>query len=99
MASEAYDIEGDDYVSGDRGDDTVIGGAGADRFHSFGDAGLDRAIDFSLAEGDTVLLDPGTTFSLAQVGADMVITMGGAGQMVLVGISLSSFPSSAIVAG
>jgi Ca2+-binding RTX toxin-like protein len=49
---------GDDFVSGDRGADTVAGGSGADLFHTFGDAGLDRVTDFSLAEGDRVMLDP-----------------------------------------
>lgn len=81
---------GDDYVSGDKGDDTVTGGAGADLFHTFGDAGLDRVLDFSLAQGDRVLLDAGTQYTLAQVGADTVINMSGGGQMVLVGVQLSS---------
>jgi serralysin len=81
---------GDDWLSGDRGDDTVTGGAGADVFHTFGDAGLDRVTDFNLAEGDRVQLDPGTTYALAQSGADTVISMGGGGQMILVGVSMAS---------
>ncbi len=81
---------GDDFVSGDRGNDTISGGAGADLFHGSQDAGIDRVIDFSLAQGDRVQLDPGTTFSLAQVGADTVIDMGGGNQMILVGVQLST---------
>jgi Ca2+-binding RTX toxin-like protein len=81
---------GDDWLSGDRGDDTVQGGAGADIFHSFGDAAVDRVLDFSLAEGDRVQLDPGTTYTTAQVGADAVISMTGGGQMILAGVSLST---------
>jgi len=81
---------GTDYVSGDRGDDTVTGGAGADSFHTFGEAGLDRVTDFNLGEGDRVQLDPGTQYTLSQVGADAVITMTGGGQMVLVGVSMHS---------
>ena len=39
---------------------------------------------------DRVQLDPGATYTVAQMGADTVITMGGGGQMVLVGVQLSS---------
>jgi len=81
---------GDDWLSGDRDSDTITGGAGADVFHTFGDAGLDRVTDFSQAEGDRVQLDPGTQYTVAQVGADTVITMTGGGQMILVGVTLSA---------
>ncbi|MFZ5717923.1 MAG: M10 family metallopeptidase C-terminal domain-containing protein [Pseudomonadota bacterium] len=80
---------GADFVSGDRGDDTMTGGAGADLFHSSSDAGIDRVLDFNAAEGDRVLLDPGTGYSVAQVGADVVVTMS-AGQVVLVGVQLAA---------
>jgi len=82
--------DGADWLSGDRGSDTMTGGAGADVFHTFGDAGIDRVLDFSLAQGDRVQLDPGTTYTLAQSGADTVISMGGGGQMILVGVTLAS---------
>jgi serralysin len=81
---------GDDFVSGDKGNDTVTGGAGADLFHTFGDAGIDRVLDFNRAEGDRVMLDPGTQFTVSQVGADTVINMTGGGQMVLVGVQMST---------
>ncbi len=86
---------GNDFVSGDRGDDTMIGGAGADNFHSFADAGIDRVLDFSVAEGDRVQLDPGTTFTVMQVGSDTVIMMS-AGQVVLVGVSMASLLPTSI---
>jgi len=81
---------GDDFVSGDKGSDTMTGGAGADSFHTFGDAGLDRVTDFRPSEGDRVQLDPGTQHTVAQVGADTVISMAGGGQMILVGVQLSA---------
>lgn len=81
---------GDDWLSGDRDNDTLSGGAGADIFHTFGEAGVDRVLDFNLAEGDRVMLDLGTTYSLAQAGLDTVISMGGGAQMILVGTTLSA---------
>ncbi|MET0271418.1 MAG: calcium-binding protein, partial [Phenylobacterium sp.] len=52
--------------------------------------GLDRITDFSRAEGDRIQLDPGVTYSTAQVGADTVVTLGGGGQVVLAGVQLST---------
>ena len=90
---------GNDFVSGDRGNDTVAGGAGADLIHGSQDAGIDRVLDFSLAEGDRVLLDPGTTYTLSQIGADTVIDMGAGHQMILVGVQLATLPPGSIFLG
>ena len=77
----------------------VAGGAGADIFHTFGDNGIDRVTDFSRLQGDRVMLDPGTTYTTAQVGSDVVITMNGGGQMVLVNVQLSSLTGDWIFTG
>ena len=77
---------GDDWLSGDRGDDTLSGGAGADTFHTFSGAGIDRVLDFHIAEGDKVQVDAGTIYTVNQVGADTVIDMGAGDQMILVGV-------------
>jgi Ca2+-binding RTX toxin-like protein len=81
---------GNDFVSGDRGADTESGGAGADIFHTSQDAGVDRVLDFSLAQGDRVELDPGTTFTVSQVGADTVIDLGNGNEMILAGVQMST---------
>jgi serralysin len=90
---------GDDWMSGDRGNDTISGGSGADTFHSFGEAGIDRVLDFNRSEGDKVLLDVGTIYTVSQVGADVVITMDGGGQLILVGVQQSSLSPGWITIG
>ncbi len=45
-------------------------------------------------------LDPGTTYTLSQAGADTVVDMGGGNQLILQNVLLSSLPSGWIyVAG
>jgi Ca2+-binding RTX toxin-like protein len=90
---------GDDWLSGDRGSDTITGGAGADIFHSSSGAGLDRVTDFSRAQGDRVMLDAGTSYSVSQSGADVVVDMGGGDRVVLVGVSMASLTDGWIFAG
>ena len=81
---------GADTMRGGQGDDSIAGGAGADIFHGSQDAGIDKVLDFHLAEGDRVLLDPGTTYTVSQVGADTVIDMGAGNQMILVGVQMTT---------
>ena len=88
---------GNDFISGDRGNDTIQAGSGADTFHTFAQAGIDKVIGFSEAKGDHVMLDPGTTYTLSQVGADTVIDMGGGNEMILVGVQMSTLTPGAIL--
>jgi Ca2+-binding RTX toxin-like protein len=90
---------GNDYISGDRGNDTETGGSGADIFHGSQDAGIDKVMDFHYSQGDRVMLDPGTTYTVSQEGADTVVDMGSGNQMILVGVTLSSLPSDWIFFG
>ncbi len=90
---------GDDWMSGDRGDDTLTGCVGADLFNTFGDAGIDRVLDFNRAEGDSVKLEPGSTYTVDQVGADTVIHVTGGAQMVLVNVQLSSLTGDWVFVG
>jgi len=91
--------DGADFISGDLGSDTVTGGAGADIFNSFGDAGVDRVTDFNRGEGDRVRLDPGNTYTVAQQGADTVVTVSGGATVVLVGVQMSSLTGDWIFVG
>jgi hypothetical protein len=52
--------------------------------------------DYSAAEGDRVVLEPGTAYALRQVGADTVIEMRGS-KMVLKGVRLASLPRGWLV--
>lgn len=80
---------GDDVIYGESGADTISGGAGADIFHGFDGGELDKVIDFNRAEGDRVVLDPGTAYTFSQAGADVVVAYG-SNQIVLVGVSMAS---------
>jgi Ca2+-binding RTX toxin-like protein len=90
---------GNDYISGDRGNDTEVGGPGADIFHSFSGAGVDRVLDFNVGEGDRVMLDPGTSYTVSQVGADTVIDMGNGDQLILVGVQMNTLPAGTVFLG
>ena len=81
------------------GNDAISGGAGADLFHGSQDAGIDRVLDFHISEGDRGRLDPGTTYTISQVGADTVLDMGGGHQMILVGVTLGALPTGSIFLG
>ena len=87
---------GNDWLSGDLGNDTLTGGLGADTFRGFAGGGADRITDFNAAEGDRVVLDHGTTYTAAQSGADVVVTMSGS-TMTLANVTLTSLPQGWIV--
>jgi serralysin len=80
---------GADWLWGDRGDDTLSGGGGADDFHVQVGAALDRVTDFSLAEGDRVVVDGQAGYTVSVSGSDTVIDLGNGDRMVLVGVQLT----------
>lgn len=87
---------GNDWVEGGRDDDTISGGPGADTFHVAADAGLDRIIDFSPAEGDGIELDPGAAYSLIARGGDTEVRVGQGARILLVGVTRSALEREAI---
>ncbi|HEX5378782.1 MAG TPA: right-handed parallel beta-helix repeat-containing protein [Phenylobacterium sp.] len=78
---------GADWLSGDLGQDVITGGAGADIFHTSANAGVDWVNDFNSAEGDRVLIDAGTVWTLRFDGSNAIIDLGSGSQMVLAGVS------------
>jgi len=91
--------DGNDFLTGDLGNDTLTGGAGADAFRAFSGGGHDVITDFNAAEGDRVVLDPGTTYTATQSGADVVLDLGGGAQTVLKNVTLTALPAGWIVGG
>jgi len=78
---------GNDWLDGGVGNDVLTGGTGADKFSMIG-ASLshDRVLDFSLIQGDRVVLATGTAYTTTDLGADIKITFGG-NSVTLVGVN------------
>jgi serralysin len=81
--------DGADLLSGDLGDDTLTGGAGADRFVMRAGGGVDWIADFSVLQGDRVVLAPGTAYSVREMSGQAVIDLGGGSIIGLAGVPTS----------
>jgi serralysin len=68
----------------------MTGGAGADTFNVFAGGGNDVVTDFNAAEGDKVHIEGDVPFTVAQVGADVVVTLAGHETLTLQHVMLSS---------
>ncbi len=89
---------GNDWLAADKGDDVLTGGDGADTFYFVANGDADRVVDFDWAgEGDRLQLLTGETYTTAQVGADVVVTLGGGGTVTLEGVNLASLTSGWII--
>jgi Ca2+-binding RTX toxin-like protein len=68
--------EQDDVLWDDAGNDTLRGGQGADVFHFTLGSGQNIITDFNLADGDRILFSAGTVYSVADLGANILLTIG-----------------------
>lgn len=81
---------GNDWMAGDQGSDTLTGGAGADSFYGYVGAGLDRVTDFTLSQGDHVVLKVGTSYNVVHSGSDTIVDLGGGNQVFLAGVNVTA---------
>lgn len=89
---------GNDFLAADKGNDIVTGGAGADEFYFVANPGdHDTVTDFNFAAGDHLRLLPGETYTAVQVGADVLVTLGGGSDVTLAGVSLGSLGAGWII--
>jgi Ca2+-binding RTX toxin-like protein len=82
---------GDDRLSGDLGNDTLVGGQGADLFCAFAGGGADLVLDFDAAAGDRIFVLEGA-YTLLQDGPDTVVQFVGGASLVLEGVALAGLP-------
>ena len=75
-------------LSGDLGDDTLVGGDGADRSLFGADGGADLVTDFSTAQGDKLLLAAGTTYNTSVADGNTIVGLGGGATITLQGVTL-----------
>lgn len=80
---------GADWIGGDLGADTITGGSGADTFYFFVGGGPDLITDFNTADGDRILLDPGTIYALDYAGADTILSLAGVQAVTLAGVHVT----------
>jgi len=86
---------GDDWLDGFTGNDRLTGGVGADRFVL--SVGLDVVTDFTITDGDLVLIPPSFNYSLTQIGNDLLLEIVNQGALLLLGVDQQQFEAAAPV--
>ena len=82
---------------GNEGNDTIAGGAGADRYVFAAASGNDQVNGFAFSEGDRLDLS-GQTFTLGtSADGDVLLTLSGGGTIELNGIAPASFSPGFLV--
>ncbi len=89
-----YGGPGNDTLSGDRGDDTLHGGPGADAFLLRLGGGQDVVMDFSILEGDRIVIEGGAapTFTTGAAG-ELIIGLSDGSSVRLIGVSFADLGS------
>jgi len=83
--------DGADELAGGLGSDTLTGGSGADRFVLQRGGGGDSISDFSVSDGDRLVVYGYTSWSsIQQQGSDALVTFGGGDTVRLVGVAVSA---------
>jgi Ca2+-binding RTX toxin-like protein len=83
---------GGDWITGDRGADTIVAGQGADTIYVSQGAGVDRVLSFDAAH-DHIQMAAGMTYSLSQVGSDVLVDFGQGDSVTLAEVQLSALPA------
>jgi Ca2+-binding RTX toxin-like protein len=94
-----YGDAGVDLLSGDLGNDVLYGGAGGDHFVLRAGGGIDWVADFKAAEGDRILLTPGTAYTVLNSSGQALIDIGGGTQIGLAGVAVASFSADWVIFG
>jgi len=81
---------GNDIIYGDLGQNTITGGAGADTFRNGAAAGRDVITDFQQSQGDHIQIAANLTYTTAQSGADVLVTVSNGFDFVVQNTQLSS---------
>lgn len=89
--------DGDDFLSGDLGADVIYGGRGADRFNLVAGSGSDRVMDFSISQGDRVVIEGGGSHRVYQSGADTVVEAADGSRMILVAVDHSQLTGGWVI--
>jgi len=82
-------------LTGRGGDDALRGGGGSDRFVLGAGDGHDIIVDFVVGED---LLEFDGSYSVSQIGADALVTLGGGESVLLLGVPASSLVGSIDIA-
>jgi serralysin len=96
-ADHLFGGDGNDLLSGDLGDDAMAGGAGGDWFRIGVGGGHDWVADFSMQQGDRIVLAPGTAYTVSSWENHTVVTLESGDSIGLAGVAPASLTGEWLV--